>query len=277
MQQNSGILTHMLVDGKLLAKRLLQELQNELSHTKGQPHLTVFTCAPNFATKKYLNLKTKRAKWVGLGISVIELPADCSTQDAIQSVAHAAMQTDGIIVQLPLPAHLDTDAILATVPPSMDVDGIHYDGSGASPLHPVAGAIAHVVHEYDVLLAGRSVVVVGDGRLVGTPAAAWAKSQGANVTVLTKDTEDNALAIAAADILILGTGQPGLITPEMVKEGVVIIDAGTSESGGQLVGDADPACAAKAALFTPVPGGVGPLTVAVLLRNVLSLTQDGQG
>ncbi len=263
----------MIVDGKALAQEIFRELKNRITHLDVKPHLTVFTCAPNFATKKYLNLKTKRAKEVGIGVNVIELPEIITTEQAIQSIEHACMQTDGIIVQLPLPEHLDTDAILRAIPPALDVDGVHYEGNGATPVHPVAGALAVIANRCDVLLAGQKVVVVGHGRLVGQPAAKWATSQGAQVTIVTEDSPEREAAIATADVLILGVGKPNLITPEMVKEGVIIFDAGTSELGGQLVGDADPACAKQASLLTPVPGGVGPLTVAVLLQNLVSLSE----
>lgn len=263
----------MTVDGKALAGQIFRELKNQVTHLDVKPHLTVFTCAPNFATKKYLNLKAKRAKEVGIGVNVIELPETITTDEAIQSIEHASMQTDGIIVQLPLPGHLDTDAILKCIPPNMDVDGVHYQVGSHSPVHPVAGAIALIAHHHDILLAGQKVVVVGNGRLVGKPAAAWAKSQGANVTILDRNSADKEVVIKEADVLILGVGQPGMITPEMVKDGVIIFDAGTSESGGQLVGDADPACAKKAALFTPVPGGIGPLTVAILLKNLVTVVE----
>lgn len=266
----------MLVDGRVLARDLLHAVINEVSHLDVKPHLTVFTCAPNFETKKYLDLKVRRAKKAGVGINVIELPISCTTEDVVQSVTHAVMQTDGIIVQQPLPGHIDTNKVLAAIPLTSDADGAHYDGSDRTPIHPVAGAFAEILGRHDVLLAGQNVVVVGAGRLVGAPAAIWAKSQGASVTVITKDTVDNEVAIANADVLITGAGQPGLIKKDMVKPGVIVLDAGTSESNGQLVGDVDPEVAEIAALFTPVPGGVGPLTVAVLLQNVLHLAQDGQ-
>lgn len=266
----------MIVDGKAIASDVFKQLANQVSHLDVQPHMTVFTCAPNFATKKYLNLKTKRAKEVGVGINVIELPESITTEEAMISIEHAAMQTDGIIVQLPLPDHLDVDKILGCVPAELDIDGFHYDGSNKGPVHPVAGAIALIAERYDVLLAGQNVVVVGHGRLVGAPAAHWARSQGAKVTVVTEESDDREAIIRQADVLILGVGQPGLVTADMVKDGVIIFDAGTSELGGQLVGDADYSCQDKAALFTPVPGGIGPVTVAVLLQNLVSLVSNGQ-
>ena len=260
----------MIVDGRKLAKRIYAELQNEVSHLTQVPHLTVFTCAPNFATKKYLRLKQRKAREVGVGVTIIELPDDLDTQQVQQSVERACMQTDGIIVQLPLPAHLDTDRILATIPPDYDVDGVHYGAGVQTLLPPVVAAIAEIAGEYDVSFTGKQVVVLGYGRLVGKPASVWAKQQGAQVTVLTKDSADTATVIKQADILILGAGQAHLVKPDMVRDGVVIFDAGTSEEGGELAGDADPACAYKASVYTPVPGGIGPLTVAMLLRNVLS-------
>lgn len=263
----------MKVDGKAIAADIFRELRNRISHMDVTPHLTIFTCAPHFATKKYLNLKTKRAKEVGIGVNVIELPETITTTEAIQSIEHACMQTDGIIVQLPLPTHLSTDDILACIPTSLDVDGVHYDGSANTPMHPVAGALALIAQRHDILLAGQKVVVVGHGRLVGQPAARWAAAQGAHVTVLTEQSPERELAISSADVLILGVGKPNLITPDMIRDGVIIFDAGTSELGGQLVGDAHRDCSQKASLFTPVPGGIGPLTVAVLLQNVITLAE----
>jgi methylenetetrahydrofolate dehydrogenase (NADP+)/methenyltetrahydrofolate cyclohydrolase len=141
-------------------------------------------------------------------------------------------------------------------------------------MSPVVGAIDTICREYDLLLAAQQVVVVGDGRLVGKPAKVWAQRQGAHVASITKETSsDEARAVVAhADVLILGAGQANLVQPEMIKSGVIIFDAGTSEDGGELRGDADPACAGKASLATPVPGGIGPLTVACLFRNVVELS-----
>ncbi len=266
----------MIVDGRKIAADIIRELQNEVTHLDVKPHMTVFTCAPNFETQKYLGIKTRKAKEVGIGINVIEFPENITTEEMITSVKHAFMQTDGVIVQLPLPTHVDTEAVLSCIPPSMDIDGVHYDGTNNGLIHPVAGAIAHIAEKNDVLLATQNVVVVGHGMLVGKPVAKWAQMQGAQVTIVTKETENTEEIIASADVLILGAGHPGLVKPDMIKEGVIVFDAGTSEEGGQLVGDAEPACAEKASLFTPVPGGIGPVTIAVLLRNVVELAHNSK-
>jgi len=263
----------MIVDGKAIASDVYKEIENQVTHLAHAPHLTVFTCAPNFETQKYLSLKKRKASQVGIGVNIIELPDTLTTQEVVQSVTHACMQTDGIIVQLPLPAHIDTDAVLAAIPKNYDVDGMHYDGTSSTFMSPVVGAVAQIARVHDVLFAAQKVVVVGQGRLVGVPVAAWARNQGAQVTVLTKESENSDEAIASADILVLGAGVSGLIKPEMVKEGVIIFDAGTSEDAGELTGDAHPDCAQKASLITPVPGGIGPLTIAALLRNVLQAAE----
>jgi methylenetetrahydrofolate dehydrogenase (NADP+) / methenyltetrahydrofolate cyclohydrolase len=261
----------MIVDGRAIARLIYKEIQNEISHMGAKPHLTVFTCAPNFETQKYLSLKRKKAHEVGIGMTIIEFPSSITTEEVVTSIRHAPMQTDGIVVQLPFPAHIDIDTVLSAVPQSCDVDAIHYDGSNDLILPPVVGAIREIALQHDVLFAAQHVVVVGQGKLVGTPASVWCKKQGAKVTVVTKETPNRDSEIASAHILILGAGQPGLIVPEMVREGVVIFDAGTSEEGGILKGDASPECAKKAQLFTPVPGGIGPITVALLLRNLVAL------
>lgn len=262
----------MIIDGTAIAKDLYREIANQVTHLSQTPHLTVFTCAPNFETQKYLKLKKRKATEVGIGISIVELPDTLTTDEVVQSVQHACMQTDGIIVQLPLPAHIDTSAVLAAIPLPYDVDGMHYDGTAVSWMSPVVGAISEITHKHDILFAAQNVVVVGHGKLVGIPAAVWARSQGATVTVLTAESNDtdSAAAIARADILILGAGVPSLIKADMIKAGVVIFDAGTTEEGGELTGDAHHDCRQKASLITPVPGGIGPVTVAVLLRNVVA-------
>ncbi len=179
---------------------------------------------------------------------------------------------DGIIVQLPFPSHIDVDALFKKIPPHLDTDMINYNGSG-EVLPPVIAAVKEIAGRHNVEFAGKQVVVVGQGRLVGKPAAIWAEAQGAFVTVIDKDTENAEEILRTADIIISGAGSPGLITPDKIKEGAIIFDAGTSEEGGMLKGDADPECASKCALFTPVPGGIGPITIAALLRNLVIMSK----
>lgn len=261
----------MIVDGRTIAGLIYKEIQNEVSHMRTKPHLTVFTCAPNFETQKYLLLKKRKALEVGVSVNVIEFPSTITTEEVITSVIHARMQTDGIVVQLPFPKHVNIDAVLQAIPKACDVDAVHYDGSDDVVLPPVVGAIKEVAVTHDVLFAAQDVVVVGNGRLVGAPASLWCQKQGAQVRIITKETKNSEGIIQSAHILILGAGKPGLITADMIADKSIIFDAGTSEDGGVLKGDAHPNCAAKASLFTPVPGGIGPITIAVLLRNLIIL------
>ncbi len=243
------------------------------------PRLRVFTCQPTFATQRFLALKSARAKEIGVALAVEECSPESSVDGIINAIREAIPESDGIIVQLPFPPHLDSAAILNAIPASHDVDAMGAETEklleqGTSlVLPPVVGAIAEIIARHNVQVKGESVVVVGEGRLVGAPAAVWFRQQGAHVQTINKKTEGLARFAREADILVLGAGVAGLITPEMIREGVVIFDAGSSEDTGKLVGDADPACAEKSALFTPVPGGIGPITVALIFRNLLTLIE----
>jgi methylenetetrahydrofolate dehydrogenase (NADP+)/methenyltetrahydrofolate cyclohydrolase len=194
-----------------------------------------------------------------------------TTEEIIGAITSVVPETNGIIVQLPFPSHIDTATILAAVPASHDVDVLRYAGEVTTILPPVVGAIDAIAMRHDISFTGKAVVVVGQGRLVGQPAILYARAKGGIVTIIERGTENAADIIKIADILILGAGVPGLVIAEMVKPGVVVFDAATSEEGGMLVGDASPEVAAVASLFTPVPGGIGPITIAILLQNLLRL------
>lgn len=261
----------MIIDGKAIAQAILEEVKTMVAELPSPPFLTVFTCEPNFETQKFLQLKQKRAAEVGINVELVALDPLTTTEMIVAAIVAAVATSDGIIVQLPFPGHIDTWAILAAVPSTHDVDALRYCGEETDIFPPVVGAIDAIATTHNVLFTGRSVVVVGQGRLVGTPAAAYARTCGARVTVVLKDTLDASTYLAAADILILGAGVPGLVSAEQIKLGAVVLDAGTSEEGGMLVGDADSSVASVASLFTPVPGGIGPITIAILLRNLVKL------
>ena len=267
----------MLGDGREIAKKVYEDVAGAVATLPRLPKLCAVTCAPNFETKSYLELKKRRAKEAGIALNVIELPEDAQTEDVIACIERIAPETDGIVVQLPLPAHVDKEAVLAAVPAQQDPDGFSYGVHEAACLSPVAAAIDEISATYDVAWDGTSVVILGHGRLVGKPAAVYAAGRGREVTVLTEESADIAKRIADADILITGVGKPQLVTADMLKPGVVVFDAGTSEDGGELVGDVAPAAAEVASLITPVPGGIGPITVACLLRNLVYLVRQECG
>lgn len=260
----------MIIDGRTLAKELKDKLRLEVAEF-GQPlTLAVIACAPNFETLRYLDIKEQVAEELGIIFRKQILSATVDTTSVKRAVADAT-SAQGIVVQLPLPPALDTEAILNAIPSTHDVDVLNPQTTAL--LSPVVGAVAEIIKHYEVPVYNRHVVVVGSGRLVGQPVARWFMEQGAAVSVVTKDTADIRYYTQAADIIVLGAGVPGLLRRDMVKSGVVVFDAGTSEVGGLLVGDADPSVAEKAALFTPVPGGIGPLTIVALFSNLLTLAR----
>ncbi len=259
------------VNGKAIANNIYDAIREEIQHRSHAPVLGILTCAPNFETEKYLALKKKKAGDVGIQTNVLKLDHDVTTDAVLEALATLVEGSDGIVVQLPLPAHIDTEAILMAVPTSHDVDALNPSTSGV--LSPVVGAIREILKVHEVPVFEKHVVVIGSGKLVGLPASRWFMEQGSAVSVLTKDTVDISYYTKNADIIVSGAGVPNLVTPDMVKEGVVILDAGTSEDGGMLRGDVHESVSEKASLFTPVPGGIGPITIAILLRNVVELSR----
>ena len=243
----------MIIDGKKIAGDIIADIGESLHGKK----LGIVVGVQDPAVESFVRIKSEVA--ARLGVEVIRLPAQAGGE-----FEELINECDGVIVQLP---HPDADILLAQLPPEKDPDAL-----GLDPLvrTPVVEAIAEIFRHADVQVAGMRAVVVGGGRLVGVPAARFLRESGAEVTVVTK-TEGSLDVLKNADIVVLGAGSPGLVKPDMLTEGVVLIDAGTSESNGKLAGDADPACASIARVFTPVPGGVGPIAVACLFKNLRTL------
>ncbi len=261
----------MIIDGRAIAETLKEEVKEQVVRCATPPRLSIIACQPTFETKTFITKKTAMAEAVGITVVQYDMSPTATLSDVEVLIQSCAMMSDGIIVQLPFP-HLPSEQLLALIPATHDVDVSRYDGTSTHLLPPVVGAINSISDKHHVVWEGQKVVVVGYGRLVGRPVAAYATARGAAVTVVTADTP-NYDAIHEADIVILGAGTPGILTPNMIKNGVVVFDAGTSEEGGVLRGDADRAVADKASLFTPVPGGIGPITIAVLLQNVVTLAE----
>ncbi len=264
----------MIVDGNLIAKDIYLDVAKKVANLKKQPILAALTCAPNFETKKYLKLKTKKALEVGIDLEIIELPETVTTEDVLERIAILSAVVDGIVVQLPFPPHLDREKILAAVPVEKDPDGFSYGIKDGACLPPVVGAVAEIATRKNISFKDKKVLVLGQGRLVGKPVTHFLLSEGAIVTTSEEGDQDSKSKLRDAEIIVSGIGKPHHITPDDVSAGVAIFDAGTSEDGGIIVGDIHPHVAYKASLFTPVPGGIGPITVALLLRNLLDLTRQ---
>jgi len=258
----------MIIDGKALAEQIKQELKIDV---RGKDlRLAVVWVGEDPVSERYVARKKKMGLDIGVEVVVYEYPSLILETDLIEEIKKLAIdeKINGIIVQLPLPLEINEQKILDLIPPEKDVDAL---GQETRVLSPTVGAIKEIFERNKVELAGKRAVVLGKGKLVGRPVAVWLTQAGANVSIIDSKTADPASLLKQADIIVSGVGKSDLLTPDKIKEGVVLIDAGTSESVGQIVGDANPACADKCSLFTPVPGGVGPLTVVMLFKNLVEL------
>ena len=260
----------MVIDGRAIAEELKEGIAEAVRERRTAPTLVLIVVGSNPVTEQFIKIKKKFAEEVGVLVSEIRFP-ETATSEVITKAIHEHKK-GGIIVQLPLPYSLPMQEILNAIPTDADVDALSSLCKEGKIFPPVVAAMQEILARHEIPIAGKEAVVVGAGKLVGGPAAKWLQKEKAKVQVVDEVTKDLAAITRTADIVVLGAGVPGLLKPEMVKEGVIILDAGTSEQGGKIVGDADPRCAEKAALFTPTPGGIGPITVAMVFRNLLTLT-----
>lgn len=271
----------MRINGKEIRDRMKAEFHEEVAAFKHAPHLAVISVGQNPVIRGFVNLKKKFAEDIGVVFTEDIFSSDVSflqIQKRIEEL-NRDLEVTGIIVQLPLPVHLDVNVILNMICLQKDVDvlsqkaNVYFEKGESLVLTPVVAAVAQICREAKVEIQGRKALVLGHGRLVGAPVAVWLKKQGADVTVIDEPLPNLGNFTKNADIIVCGAGVPWVIKPEMLKHGVVLLDAGTSEDGGVIVGDVDPRCEEIASVFTPVPGGIGPVTVAMIFKNLLILHQ----
>lgn len=260
----------MLVDGKKIQQDIKQELKELVSKCSRVPSLGIVLVGEDPASEKFISLKQKFGDSLGVDVWIKILSETATTERVITAIEE--FETDGVVAQLPLPKHIDQQAVLSSIPKEKDVDALNEKDFIA----PVAGAVFEVFDREEIILKNKAIVVVGEGKLVGVPVVEELRKRGFQYDIVSLETnEEKKLELFhRADVIISGAGDPHFIKPDMIKEGVVLIDAGTSESAGVLVGDVDPACQNKASLITPVPGGIGPITVAVLFRNLIATCLD---
>ena len=274
-----------ILDGKALANKLAENLKEKVKTLKNEgitPHFCVINIGDNPASKIYVHTKKRRAKKVGLIQDIYQLPTDTHQEQVLTLIdkLNADQSINGIMVQLPAPKQINADELLERIDPNKDVDGLTPANIGrlwledhfVEPATP-AGIIALLQH-YNIPLVGKDVVIIGRSNIVGQPLAALMLEQNATVTIAHAKTKNLAALTKKADIIVSATGQAFLVTAEMVKDGAVIIDVGMNHVNGKLVGDVDfDAVKKKASYITPVPGGVGPLTVQFLMEAVVKLTR----
>jgi methylenetetrahydrofolate dehydrogenase (NADP+)/methenyltetrahydrofolate cyclohydrolase len=273
-----------VIDGKAVAARVRAEVAAQVREMDTAPGLATVLVGDDPASQIYVAGKHKACAEVGIASIRRDLPANTPEADLLDNIAalNADEQVSGIIVQLPLPAHIDAARATSSVEPAKDVDGLTPTNAGLlvqgrEGLVPATpSGVMELLREYDTPLEGAHAVVVGRSDLVGKPVSALLLARNATVTVCHSRTADLAAVCRSADVLVAAVGRPRLIRGDMVKEGATVIDVGMNRTEDGLVGDVDfDSAAARARAITPVPGGVGPMTIAMLLSNTLKAAAGG--
>lgn len=282
-----------LLDGKATATQIKDEIAQEVKtrREKGQkiPHLAAIIVGADGASLTYVNSKVKSCQKVGFNSTLIDLPEDTTEEQLLHEIdlLNEDQDIDGFIVQLPLPKHIDEEKVILSVNPSKDVDGFHPVNVGKMALElptflpATPYGIMELIKRYDIETSGKDVVVIGRSHIVGRPMSILLSQKrkygNATVTLAHSRTKNLKEITRKADIIVVALGNPEFLTGDMVKEGVTIIDVGITriedlnrKSGYRLAGDVHfDSVNKKAAYITPVPGGVGPMTIAMLLKNTL--------
>lgn len=269
-----------IFNGKKLAGEILENLKTDIKKRKLKLRLAVIQIGKNPISQIFINQKKKACQSVGMDFKLYQFKERINILGLKKEINKITSnpRNSGVIIQLPLPKNLNTQEILNTIPQKKDVDVLSETSLGKfytstlSILPPTVKGIIYLLAKYRIKVKGKHVVVVGVGRLVGNPLALWLLHEKATVSTVTEFTKEASFFTKKADILVTGVGKPNLIQANMVKEGVIVIDAGCSMWKGKLVGDVDfKNVSKKASYITPVPGGVGPMTVACLLENLVRL------
>jgi methylenetetrahydrofolate dehydrogenase (NADP+) / methenyltetrahydrofolate cyclohydrolase len=273
-----------LIKGKPIAERIRAEVAEQVKEI-GHIGLVTVLVGDDPASDVYIRLKHKAAVEAGIVATDLRLPAEISEDELLAKVAEldADPEVDAILVQLPLPDHIDEARVIRALEPAKDVDGFHPFNAGqlylgrrtlvpATPL-----GVIEMLREHRIELQGARAVVIGRSDIVGKPMAHLLLQSNATVTICHSRTKDLAHHTLDADVLIAAVGVPGMVTPDMVKPGGVVIDVGINRTDEGIVGDVDPGAADVAGYLTPVPGGVGPMTIACLLQNAVVCARYRRG
>ena len=275
-------MTAVRLDGKELAAKVRAQVADDVKAYGKPACLATILVGDDPASHVYVGSKHKASHEAGIDSRDHRFPSDTAQETVLELIAelNADDEVDGILVQLPLPDHMDEPLVLRSVDPSKDVDGFHPLNAGRLfigepflvPATP--SGVMVMLDEHGIDLKGAEAVVIGRSEIVGKPMAALLLARHATVTICHSRTADLAFHTRRADVLVAAVGRAGLVTPDMVKPGATVIDVGVNRTEeGRLVGDVDPAVFEVAGHMTPVPGGVGPMTIAMLLRNTLTAAQ----
>ena len=275
-----------ILNGKKVANQLTEKLKakvKEFNQKNITPTLYVIEVGEDPASKIYLKVKENLAKKIGINEVTLKFPATVSQKELIKQIneLNQDSQVNGIMVQLPLPDHINTEAIVAAIAPEKDADGFHpYNQGkmwqGESEIIPATvRGILELLDHYNINVSGKNTLIIGRSLIVGKPAASQLLNRDATVTIAHSKTKNLSNLTKQADFIISDVGRAHLINKTMIKENAILIDVGMNREEGHLMGDMDyDDCFDKAAAITPVPGGVGPLTVVSLMKQVLILTEN---
>ena len=275
----------MIIDGKKIRNEILEKVKKEIADLPFAPVFCDVLVGDDPVSLQYVNMKAKTAESIGIKFKKAHFDKSISTEDLISEIKklNSFPNMCGLIVQLPLPEHLDRDLVLDAINPSIDVDclGIKvsevFYGGDLTISYPTALACVAILDSLNIDLSDKNIIVIGQGMLVGKPVTHLLRMRGLKVTTVTRSTLNKDEIIKNADIIISATGKGKMVTGDLLKKGVIVIDAGTSESNGGIVGDVDLESVKDVASFvSPTPGGVGPVTVAMLLSNVLKVAKQKQ-
>jgi methylenetetrahydrofolate dehydrogenase (NADP+)/methenyltetrahydrofolate cyclohydrolase len=273
----------MIIDGRKIKDEILKEVEAEVKKLPFVPLFCDIMVGDDPVSLQYVRMKAKNAESVGIKFRSANFPLSITTEELIEEInnLNKVPHMCGIIIQLPLPSHIEKQEVLDAIDPYLDVDCL---GSKTGELFynneskigfPTALACMKVLDSIGVDLENKNIVVLGRGTLVGKPVAHLLEARGLNVSSVNNKTENTDELLKKADVVISGIGHGKFITGDKLKEGAIVIDAGTSEDNGSVVGDVDLLSVEKVASFvSPTPGGVGPVTVAILLRNVLTVAEQ---
>ena len=259
-------------DGKMIRDRILSEVKSEIDRRTRKPGLAVLCIGAHPVCSKYVGLKNKVADQLGVNFMSYYFDAKNTQEDITDLIEdlNQDKEVDGIMVQMPIPENFDKFEVVHAISPKKDVDGLRFCCAYKSNFKPpVVMAILTAIDESGQDLEDKEVVVVGRGFLVGWPLANCLEEAVPGLIVVDNKTKNLSEITKTADILISAVGKHDIIMPDMVKEGVVLIDAGTTEVSGEMRGDINPKAYEKASFYTPVPGGIGPVTIAMLFNNLI--------
>ena len=275
-----------IIDGKAVAAGVRARVKDEVAQMDAKPGLATILVGDDPASHVYVRNKRNACAEVGIESSHHELDASVAQEELADLIVQLGEdeRVSGILLQLPVPGHIDSDAMIELIHPDKDVDGLTTMNAGRlvqgreGLVSCTPAGVIELLDSENVELRGAEAVVIGRSQLVGRPLASLLLARDATVTMCHSRTRDLAEVCARADVLIAAVGQPGLVTAAMVREGAVVIDVGTNRTEDGLVGDVDfAAVAEKASAITPVPGGVGPMTIAMLLVNTVRAARIQQG